>query len=188
MTRTDKTLAAALAEVPAVAELLSRLQASQSAARILASASPPIGGGFDPLRPGACELRGGLLLLTATSPAQAAKLRQELPRLQKLLEQQGLDLNEIKARIQPAPLTYREEVSAPARFVATPDPARPAADRASEIAAPLRFADELALTLPESPLRDAVERLRATLRGRSQEAATGGCSAVCRQRSDDALQ
>lgn len=164
MTRTAKTLADALAEVPAVAQLLSRLQTSQSAARILAAASPPIGGGFDPLRPGVCELRGGLLLLTATSPAQAAKLRQELPRLQKLLKQQGLDLNEIKVRIQPAHLPYREEVSGPPQVLAAPNSAQPATDRTDDIAAPLRFADELALTLPDSPLRDAVQQLRAALR------------------------
>lgn len=164
MTRTAKTLADALAEVPAVAQLLSRLQTSQSAARILAAASPPIGGGFDPLRPGVCELRGGLMLLTATSPAQAAKLRQEFPRLQKLLKQQGLDLNEIKVRIQPAHLPYREEVSATAQVATPVDAASNSPPPERDLSAPLRFADELALTLHDSSLRAAVEQLRATLR------------------------
>lgn len=164
MTRSAKTLADALAETPATARLLSRLQASQSVARLLAAAEPPIAGGFDPLRPGVCELRGGLLLLTATSAAQAAKLRQEFPRLQKILKQQGLDLNEVKVRIQAARLLYREEASATAR-VATPGDTTPSSrttDR--DLSAPLRFADELALTLSDSSLRRAVERLRATLR------------------------
>lgn len=164
MTRSAKTLADALAETPAAAQLLARLRASQSVARLLAAASPPIGGGFDPLRPGVCELRGGLLLLTATSPAQAAKLRQEFPRLQKLLKQQGLDLNEIKVRLQPAHVSYREEASAtpqvPTLAAATSDSSRSQTD----LAAPLRFADKLALTLRDSPLRVAVEHLRATLR------------------------
>jgi hypothetical protein len=164
MTRSAKTIADALAEMPAVAQLLGRLQISQSVARTLAAASPPIGGGFDPLRPGACELRGGLLLLTAISPAQAAKLRQEFPRMQKLLERQGLELNEIRVRIQPAHLPYPEQVINGAQ-VRAPDEAPSALPKRSrDVAAPLRFAEELALTLADSPLRDAIERLRATLR------------------------
>ena len=164
MTRHAKTLADALDETPAIAQLLSRLHASQSVARILAAASPPIGGGFDPLRPGACELRGVLLLLTATSSAQAAKLRQECPRLQKLLTQQGLDLSEIKVRIQPAHLPYREEASSATEVRTVDEAPRQLAERTKSIAAPLRFADELALTLSDSPVRQAIERLRAVLR------------------------
>ncbi|MFN3567146.1 MAG: hypothetical protein ACK4V1_14320 [Burkholderiaceae bacterium] len=164
MTRRAKTLADALDETPAIAQLLSRLHASQSVARIMAAASPPIGGGFDPLRPGACELRGGLLLLTATSSAQAAKLRQECPRLQKLLTQQGLDLNEIKVRIQPAPLPYREEATRATQVRTADESPRQLAERTKSIEAPLQFADELALTLTDSPVRQAIERLRAVLR------------------------
>lgn len=164
MTRSAKTLADALAEMPAVAQLVARLQISQSVARILAAASPPIGGGFDPLRPGVCELRGGLLVLTAVSPAQAAKLRQEFPRMQKLLERQGLELNEIRVRIQPAHLPYAEQVSSGAHACAADEAASAQPKRPLDVAAPLRFADELALTLGDSPLRDAIERLRATLR------------------------
>jgi hypothetical protein len=163
MSRSAKTLADALAEMPAAAELLARLQASQSVAQALVSASPPIGAGFDPLRPGACELRGGLLLLTATSPAQAAKLRQEFPRLQKLLKQQGLDLTEIKLRLQPAPKSYREEVSGGAQVSGPSDVDSEPIRGAAEYAAALRFAEELVLTLSDSPLREAVEHLRATL-------------------------
>lgn len=164
MTRSAKTLADALAETPAAAQLLARLRASQSVARLLAAASPPIGGGFDPLRPGVCELRGGLLLLTATSPAQAAKLRQEFPRLQKLLKRQGFDLNEIKVRLQPARMPYREEVSTTAQVPTPADATSDSARSQSDLTAPLRFADELALTLRASSLRAAVESLRATLR------------------------
>jgi hypothetical protein len=164
MTRSAKTLADALAEMPAVAQLLARLQTSQSVARILAGASPPIGGGFDPLRPGACELRGGLLVLTAVSSAQAAKLRQEFPRLKKLLKRQGLELNEIRVRIQPTYLPYCEPVSNGAQVLAGDEVASTSPRRPRSFEAPLRFADELALTLRDSPLRDAIQRLRATLR------------------------
>ncbi|MEW5882100.1 MAG: hypothetical protein AB1761_16850 [Pseudomonadota bacterium] len=164
MTRRAKTLADALDETPAIAQLRSRLRASQSVARLLAAASPPIGGGFDPLRPGVCELRGGLLLLTATSSAQAAKLRQECPRLQKLLTQQGLDLNEIKVRIQPARMPYREEATCTTQVHTVGEAPRQVADRTKDISAPLRFADELALTLSDSPVRQAIERLRTALR------------------------
>lgn len=164
MTRRAKTLADALDETPAIAQLLSRVHASQSVGRALAAASPPIGGGFDPLRPGACELRGGLLLLTATSSAQAAKLRQECPRLQKLLTQQGLDLNEIKVRIQPAHLPYREEATRLTQVPPSAESTRGPADVNKRMAAPLRFADELALTLGDSPVKQAVERLRSALR------------------------
>jgi hypothetical protein len=164
MTRPSKTLADALGETPTIAQLLSRVHASQSIARTLAAASPPIGGGFDPLRPGACELRGGLLLLTATSSAQAAKLRQECPRLQKLLTHQGLDLNEIKVRVQPAHLPYREEATRATQVWASAESPRRSADPTKDLTAPLRFADELALTLGDSPVKQAVERLRAALR------------------------
>jgi hypothetical protein len=164
MTRDAKTLADALAETPAAAQWLSRLRASQSVARLLAAASPPVGGGFDPLRPGACELRGGLLLLTATSPAQAAKLRQEFPRLQKLLNQQGLELSEIRVRLQPARTSYREEASAAAQVPAPAEADESLTTPARDVTAPLRFADELALTLRDSPLRTAVENLRSKLR------------------------
>ncbi|GAB4473305.1 MAG: hypothetical protein OHK0044_17430 [Burkholderiaceae bacterium] len=164
MTRSAKTLAEALAEMPAVAQLLSRLQGSQSVARMLAAASPPIGGGFDPLRPGVCELRGGLLLLTAISQAQAAKLRQEFPRMQTLLKKQGLELNEIRVRIQPALLPYREEASGAPQVFDAQEATRASSGPVLDFVAPLRFADELVLTLKDSPLRDAIERLRATLR------------------------
>jgi hypothetical protein len=164
LSRNAKTLADALAEMPAAAELLARLHASQSVARTLAAAAPPIGAGFDPLRPGACELRGGHLLLTVTSPAQAAKLRQEFPRLQKLLKQQGLDLTEIRLRLQPAHKSYREEVSSEAQVSRRADEPADSARGCAERSAALRFADELALTLPDSPLRAAAERLREMLR------------------------
>lgn len=164
MTRSPKTLADALAEMPAAVQLLSRLRASQSVARLLASASPPIGGGFDALRPGVCELRGGLLLLTATSPAQAAKLRQEFPRLQKLLKQQGLDLNEIRVRLQPAHTFYREGASPSAQVPTSAEATSNSLGPERDLSGPLRFADELALTLRDSSLRAAVEHLRATLR------------------------
>lgn len=164
MTRRAKTLADALDETPAIAQLRSRLHASQSVARLLAAASPPIGGGFDPLRPGVCELRGRLLFLTATSSAQAAKLRQECPRLQKLLTQQGLDLNEIKVRIQPAHLPYRDEATHTTQVRSGAGSPRQLADLTKNMSAALRFADELALTLSESPVRQAIERLRTALR------------------------
>lgn len=166
MTRSAKTLADALAETPAAAALLARLQASQFAARALAAADPPIGAGFDPMRPGACELRDGLLLLTASSAAQASKLRQEFPRLQKLLTQQGLELNEIRLRLQPAHMSYREKASARAQVSGAPSASSEPAQSPGDCAAALRFADELALTLKDSSLREAVEHLRSTLRRR----------------------
>jgi hypothetical protein len=84
--------------------------------------------------------------------------------MQKLLERQGLELNEIRVRIQPAHLPYAEQVSNGTDACTADEAASAQPKRSLDVAAPLRFADELALTLGDSPLRDAIERLRATLR------------------------
>jgi hypothetical protein len=164
LSQTAKTLAAALADEPAAAALLARLQASRDAARRIAGADAVHAAGFDPTEPGACELRDGALLLTANSAACAAKLRQGLPALQKLLQQQGLEVIELRVRIQPARMNYREGASRESSQEAAPGAVSASPKTLAEIKARLAFADKLALTLSDGPLRDAAVRLRAALR------------------------
>jgi hypothetical protein len=140
--------------------LVVRWEASQRAARCIAAACSQLAAGFDPLAAGSCEVRDGVLWLTVGSAAQSAKLRQAVPRLLSLLGADGLPIYEIKTRVQPS---------------GSCDP-----DRGAQCAADLdqrwlqpssAVADtigELALTVQDSPLKNAVERLAATLRKRAR--------------------
>lgn len=164
MSRNVKSLADALAEAPGAAAWLARLRVSETAARLVASSDVVRAAGFDATQPGACELRDGTLFLTANSAACAAKLRQGLPRLQKLLQQQGFEVIEMRVRVQPTRSNYREGTSGEADAEGRSVGAGTASRSAAELRAPLAFADKLALTLPDTPLKHAAERLRLALR------------------------
>ena len=162
MSRAPKSLFDALADTPAAASLLERVAASERAARVIAgAASIP---GFDPLRPGCCELRDGTLVLRTSSSAIAAKLRQSLPSLLGALQRQGAEVIEIRVRVQPERSGYPTQGSSPH----TPDD-MPVLSGSGPTAHLSRtearaFADKLALTLTESPLRSAAEKLSRRLR------------------------
>jgi hypothetical protein len=158
-----RSVAQALAESPAAA-LVRRAADSQRVARALAAGDAPLP--FDPLAPGACELRDRSLVLTASSAAAAAKLRQCLPQLTVSLRRQGFELTEIKVRLQPARTAYRMRASSPesdARLTHSRDapPGPPLNPQAA-----LALAEKLALTFPDSPVGEAASRLAERLRGR----------------------
>lgn len=155
----------ALSESATGAEIMHRFAASQRAARAISSECQRIVPDLEPSRCGVCDLRNGTLRLNARSTAQLSKLRQALPRLLTQLRQQGLDVSEIKLGVQPRPLS-------------SSDRADPHSDRACGTAqtgvdlksesnrkAAREFASKLALTLPESPLKQAVDRLLQSLSG-----------------------
>jgi hypothetical protein len=121
---------------------------------------------FDALTPGVCELRESVLVLTAGSPAQAAKLRQSLPQLLLVLVRQGFELTEIRVRLQPAQMSYRvESAGNPARSGVSSR--EYGADQPSSNAQKaLSLAEELALTLPDTGVGGAARRLAARLRRR----------------------
>jgi hypothetical protein len=153
----------ALARSPAGAALLERYAASQRAAAAIEPECQRIVPDLSPTRSGVCELRGSTLRVNARSPAQIAKLRQAAPRLLSRLQQQGLDVIEIKFGVQPRPLSssvWSQGPDSPGGPSQTP----PAAARlSSEIHHATEFASKLVLTLNDSPLRDAALRLLASL-------------------------
>jgi hypothetical protein len=156
-----KTLAQALGETSA-ATLIARCERADQAARILSKTLTEMNLSSGPIPLGACQIRERLLLVFATSAAQAAKLRQALPGLLRVLHERGFDLSEIRVRVQPAP---SDEPDIGGGLVA-PTPGNQKAPRLSTEEA-LRFADKLSLTLRPSPLRDAAVRLAKGLRAGS---------------------
>lgn len=99
MAESARPIGAAFADSPETAALLARIGSAQRAADLIAPLAASLGCGFDP-KPGNCELRGGVLLLAVDSAAQAAKLRQAVPRFQAALSANGVQVYEIKLRVQ----------------------------------------------------------------------------------------
>jgi hypothetical protein len=156
------TLSAALADSPA-APLLHRLAQSQS---VLAAVRPiveNIVSSTELMDPGAAELRGGALILTASSATTAAKLRQALPTLLHALHQQGAQVNEIRLRVQPKHLICHENRQRGPIGQAAEATLASALHTPANLTAAIACTDKLALALKESPLRDAVCRLKRAL-------------------------
>lgn len=152
-----KTLVEALAETPAAA-LIARCERADLAARLILAAL-----GESTTRPGQppnlrCQIREHALLVFAPSAAQAAKLRQAIPRLLTVLRERGLNVSEIRIRIQPN-LSAEPTEGTPDALSAAANSSQP---RPSAAAA-LQLAERLAATLRPSPLRDAAERLARRL-------------------------
>lgn len=157
-----RPLVHALADSPA-GPLLARLAQVQRLTRSLHDAVGRLAPDFNASDPSACELREGVLLLNARSAAQAAKLRQGIPGLLRLLHQTGAQVTEIRVKVQPARMSYPEEANPAAQgagnaAVAAAEPPKPASPALRALA------DTLARELPESALKAAAERLQAALR------------------------
>jgi len=151
----SRPLSEALRDAPEAARLLARWETSQRVARSIAPVCRSGASGFDPLLPGRCELRDNVLLLTASSTAQSAKLRQVTPRLLSTLGGEGIQVYEIRVRVQPGFTGYPEQGSTQpsSKDAAWLQPAASAGETMRK----------LALAVRESPLKHAVERLAATL-------------------------
>ena len=160
MSSPAKPLAEVLRNAPEAARLLARWEATQRAARSLAPVCRSLASGFDPLDPGRCELRDGVLWLTASSAAQSAKLRQAIPRLLTTLGGEGIQVYEIRVRVEPGITGYPEQGSTPPSSLDA-GWLRPASSAGETVG-------KLALTVRESPLKRAIERLATTLRKRSK--------------------
>jgi hypothetical protein len=153
-----RSIAAALRESPETASLIARWEATQRAAQCIAPVCRSLASGFDPLVPGRCELRDAVLWLNPTSTAQSAKLRQAMPTLLLCLRTKGVQVYEIKFRVQAGVMPYPGQGSHV-----------PSSSSDSLPAASVRAIDavsELALTVGASPLKLAAARLAATLRKR----------------------
>ncbi len=163
-----RSLADALA-YSAAGPLLARLDKVKRITQTLASAVARIAPDFDAHDPWACELREEVLILNARSAAQAAKLRQGMPGLLRLLHQQGAQVTEIRVRVQPTRTTYSESANDPAQVLPDGGPT-PALDPSvgglrthSAVAGASAFAAALARGLPDSALGQAAARLQARL-------------------------
>ena len=160
MSSPAKPLAEALRDAPEAARLLARWEATQRAARSLAPVCRSLASGFDPLVPGRCELRDGVLWLSASSTAQAAKLRQSTPRLLTAMGSEGIQVYEIRVRVEPGITGYPEQGTTPPSSIDA-GWLRPGAKAGETVG-------KLALTFADSPLKRAVERLAATLSKRAK--------------------
>lgn len=159
MSNAPRPLADALREAPEAARLLARVEATQRIARRIAPVCRSLASGFDPLIPGRCEWRDAVLWLTASSTAQAAKLRQATPRLLTTLGEEGIQVYEIRVRVEPG-ITGDPERGRPPPSSLDAAWLHPDASAGEEVS-------KLALTVRESPLRQAVLRLAATLKRRA---------------------
>lgn len=158
MPPTSFTLTDALANSPA-ASLLAQLEQTRAIMRLIAPALTALSAGLDPTRPDCAAIVDNNLVLFASSAAQAAKLRQGFPSLLRLLHTQGVQVYEIRVRVQPKHTTYPEGGSSTGLPHVIPSPRL----SRTELAAPLAFTEKLALTLPDSPLREAIQRLSTAL-------------------------
>jgi hypothetical protein len=100
-----RSIGAALSDAPETAALLARVDAARRAADLISPLALSLACGFDP-RQGQCELRDGVLLLTVESSAQAAKLRQAVPRFHAALSANGIQVYEIRLRVQAVGMPY----------------------------------------------------------------------------------
>ena len=144
------------------ASLLARVAAGQAAAQAIAPLLSELLPGFDPLRPGACDVRGRTLRIWLRSNAQSTKLRQAGPRLIATLQQRGLDISEIRFGIQPR---NRPGSAAPSPG----EDAQARAQRQRSLQNALAFSEKLAPTLHDGTLRESVRRLRRTVERRLAE-------------------
>jgi len=155
---TARPIAAALRDSPEAASLIARWEATQRAAQCIAPVCRSLASGFDPLVPGRCELRDAVLWLNPTSTAQAAKLRQAMPSLLSCLRSEGVQVYEIKFRVQAGVTPYPGQGSG--------GPSSPAEAWPSAGERAIDAVSELALTIVDSPLKSAASRLASTLRRR----------------------
>jgi len=155
---TARPIAAALRDSPEAASLIARWEATQRAAQCIAPVCRSLASGFDPLVPGRCELRDAVLWLNPTSTAQAAKLRQAMPSLLSCLRSEGVQVYEIKFRVQAGVTPYPGQGSG--------GPSSPAEAWPSASERAIDAVSKLALTIVDSPLKLAASRLASTLRRR----------------------
>jgi hypothetical protein len=157
-----RSISAALRDSPA-APLLSRLEHMQALQQALGPSLAQIAPSLDLARAGAVELREATLILNTSSAAQAAKLRHAVPGILRFLHQRGAQVNHIQVRVQPTLSSERDGGTAPADGSLHANARESKVYASDNLQAALMAAEKLTLTISESPLRDAANRLLATL-------------------------
>jgi hypothetical protein len=155
MTSPARLVGAALRDAPSTATLLARLEASETASRILTPLARTLAPGLDLHTAGRCELRDKVLWLTVESAAEAAKLRQAAPRLLAALTSSGVQVYEMKTRVQAGNTHY------PGQGTAGDSSRRPDYPPVSALGA--TAVRQAADRLPASSLQRALGRLARTL-------------------------
>lgn len=150
-----RLVAAALRDTPEASSLLARWETSQAISRVLAPLARSVAPGLDLLKPGCCELREGVLWIAVDSAAEAAKLRQAAPRLLAELVSHGMQVYEMKTRVQAGNTTYPGQ--------GTAGPSSPGLDYPPVTARGAAAVQAAAEHLPASALQSALRRLAATL-------------------------
>ena len=155
-----RPVAAALRDAPGAASLLARWEASQAISRVLAPLARSVAPGLNLLKPGCCELREGVLWIAVDSAAESAKLRQAAPRLLAELVSHGMQVYEMKTRVQAGNTTYPGQ--------GTVGPSSPGLEYPPVTAHSVSAVQEAADHLPASALQSALKRLAATLNRRRE--------------------
>lgn len=164
MSSSARLIATALRDSPQAASLIARFEATQRAALAIAPTCRLVAG-IDALEPGVCELRAETLWISLPSPSHSAKLRQATPRLLSILAADGFRVYEIKTRVQPAVTSYPGDGSpGPSSRSSNPSRGLPWPPSGEKAAASVTA---LVGSVGESPLKEAVRRLAATLRKRA---------------------
>ncbi len=127
----------------------------QAISRVLAPVARSVAPGLDLLTPGRCELREGVLWIAVDSAAESAKLRQAVPRLLAELVAHGMQVYEMKTRVQAGNSTYPGQ--------GTAGPSSIGLDYPPVTARGASAVQEAADHMPTSALQSALRRLAATL-------------------------
>jgi hypothetical protein len=157
-----RSLAAALHDSEA-SPLLSRLALHQRIGEYITETLGPLAQDTGCAQTGAIEQSGSAIVLRVATTASAAKLRQTIPRILLHLQQRGLQVTEIRVKVQPAAAQQPISGSDPADGVTLPTES--ASQSARNPAGARALADTLSRNLPDSPLQRAAERLRDRLAG-----------------------
>jgi hypothetical protein len=155
-----------LSDAPLAATLIARIAAAREAAGVIAPICAEVAPDFDPAKPGACDLRDQVLRIWLRSSAHSTKLRQAIPRMTARLQSHGLKVSEIKVGVQLGRVREKSAANSGNNAHTARPFGAPAAEGREQYLMPLAFSRELALTLPESPLRSAALRLGQSLQTR----------------------
>jgi hypothetical protein len=159
-----RSLAEALEASPDLASVFRDLERARRVVRLLADAVKPAG--IELLAPSACNWRSSQLTLSVASTSQAAKLRQLLPTLETRLHNNGFEGIQIRVRVQPDAIAYPIGGQSATTSISPSGSPGEGGELRVPTEAELRFAEKLAQTDIEGPLKTAAQRLRTLLAGR----------------------
>lgn len=145
----------------AAGPLLGRLALTQRICALVVEAIGPPARESGCSRPDRVEQQGSTIVLRASTTATAAKLRQTVPRLLTHLQRRGIQVTQIRVKVQPVAFPGGQDIGT-LEPISVP-PGRPAAAGGRDPTGPRALAEALSKALPDSPLRRAAERLRKRL-------------------------